>query len=530
MKTHKLKIKNVTFAIIQILLLILLSFSVFAIPVPKGIDGTIYRLDGLTQVIKGIPITITNLETGEIKNIVTGKGTFGRYSTTLEWVEGTKIQIKASNPINEIKRNTTITGIIHKFDLILNMSIPNLPPEIITENLGQINEEYLFEKQIEIFDWNDDKIIFSLQTKPEGMKITSQGKISWTPTKYQSGIHEITIVANDGELITTKTFQLIVMNTINETNNINQTEINPTKINNFGNRAGNTNLALETQSLTFLGSLPKSNLTTNKTNISKENKHLQIIKNPKITNQKTVYEYIQTNQHKGKTEIKILKNWLKEKGITVKDIIIEELNGNKWKEQKINPIYDDGKNIVFETNLKQNKLYAITIKEGVEILENKEQITNINPTRKIHGKIIIQGVDISKNPKITINTTNQIVDALVEKTDKKTIFYQATLKGNPEHATIKINYANKEIVQQINLYQEITTHDMTIKNNAFNLITGFVSGQGEVETNQIIHILALFAFTMLLGTAIYFNKKINKKNKEIKDDEKNKFNEQSKKN
>ncbi|MBA7579446.1 hypothetical protein ES708_21317 [subsurface metagenome] len=58
--------------------------------------------------------------------------------------------------------------------------------------------EYLYTYNVNTNDLEDDFLIYSLLTSPEGMTIdSSTGVITWTPTKEQIGGNEVTVKVND---------------------------------------------------------------------------------------------------------------------------------------------------------------------------------------------------------------------------------------------------------------------------------------------------------------------------------------------
>ncbi len=75
--------------------------------------------------------------------------------------------------------------------------IPNAPPGFVStppkESASQI---YLYE--VKTADPDGDAINYALSKAPEGMKISSYGKIEWTIKKEDRGTHEVVITADDG--------------------------------------------------------------------------------------------------------------------------------------------------------------------------------------------------------------------------------------------------------------------------------------------------------------------------------------------
>jgi hypothetical protein len=65
--------------------------SVNAIPVPLGVDGLIFALDGVTQVRSGVEFYVKNLDTEKIINGKIGHGSSGRYSVSISGNNGNNI-------------------------------------------------------------------------------------------------------------------------------------------------------------------------------------------------------------------------------------------------------------------------------------------------------------------------------------------------------------------------------------------------------------------------------------------------------
>lgn len=195
---------------IILLLVIILSSLVSAQPVPLGIDGRVFELDGISEVFSGIPIEIKNLETGELINLSSGKGTSGRYSAALNWEKGTQLSVRAFNPEHEIVRNTSLEGVIHKFDLLLNMTLQNYAPEITSNPMlfATEGEKYVYE--MIVFDWNKDIIKYDLLKAPEGMIIYDSGVIEWVPGNGVNEIEEVSIKVHDAEFTNTQNFSILV--------------------------------------------------------------------------------------------------------------------------------------------------------------------------------------------------------------------------------------------------------------------------------------------------------------------------------
>lgn len=213
MKTKKLSEMRITQFLVSLALALLLILIIIpntiATPIPMGIDGRVFRMDATTQVPKGIPMKIENLQTNEIIEFETGRGTSGRYSVALPWPKGTQISVTAYNPVNSASRTTILTGVIHKFDLVLNMSLPQLSPNITSQPKLSGTQHQMYIYQVVAFDWNEDLIEYSLEEHPKGMTIDNEsGIITWIPNSTQSGNYNVVVRASDGHGFSEQAFTI----------------------------------------------------------------------------------------------------------------------------------------------------------------------------------------------------------------------------------------------------------------------------------------------------------------------------------
>ena len=74
----------------------------------------------------------------------------------------------------------------------------NRPPEVSSIPVvdGNVNQDY--EYQVVASDPDGDNLTYSV-TAPEGLEIDSAGKITWTPSNEQVGLHEVIVGVSDGE-------------------------------------------------------------------------------------------------------------------------------------------------------------------------------------------------------------------------------------------------------------------------------------------------------------------------------------------
>ena len=197
-----------------ITLLILTARNVSSIPLPHGIEGKLYELDGVTEVRAGTDFSVTDMSTSETITGKTGRGGSGRYSVSLNGNDGDLIVIMAWNIANTANISLILGGVMSNVNLLLNMSLPNYPPKIISEpELSAIQDiEYVYD--VEASDYNEEDIlVYYLIHAPSGMEInTSTGRITWLPKNEQVGTQEVIIQVMDDEINDTQLFNITVAN------------------------------------------------------------------------------------------------------------------------------------------------------------------------------------------------------------------------------------------------------------------------------------------------------------------------------
>ena len=185
---------------------------VMAEDVPLGIDGHVYDADTLVPVPSWTIIDIINTDTSEVLSGTVGQGEPGRYSAALNWPLNTNITVRAGNPAHVVERNTTLSGIIHDFDLLLNMTLSSLPPNISSTPVTSALQHEQYTYAIQAYDWNNDALTYSLDVYPDGMAFAYGTTIEWTPLGGQAGDHDVTINVTDGTFTTPQSFTINVQN------------------------------------------------------------------------------------------------------------------------------------------------------------------------------------------------------------------------------------------------------------------------------------------------------------------------------
>ncbi|GEM_PF-6277306 len=196
--------------LIPLIILSLQAMQAYAVPLPQGIDGTIYDLDGLTKA-SNARFSIQNHNTGQTLSGITKTG---YYSVAINGNEGDMITITAWNIEHNTTRTITLNGVMHNVDLLLNMSLKSYSPQITSKPpvLATQNQPYRY--QVEALDPNNDLLTYTLLQAPATMAISQTGLISWVPSNDDalSGQAQIIIAVNDTASSTVQKYTLNILN------------------------------------------------------------------------------------------------------------------------------------------------------------------------------------------------------------------------------------------------------------------------------------------------------------------------------
>ena len=196
--------------LITIILLISLSFSL-AYPVPIGIDGVVYDLDNITWADNTVMFSVKDINSGYY--IEDNLRYDGSYSVAIKGDPGDIIIVRAWTPYHNISENITVEGVLHNFNLYLNLSIPNKAPKINSTPIIKAYEELLYKYNVEVNDDNGE-LFFSLEISPDNMTINNEtGLITWLPIEKDIGLHNVTVKVTDGEYDDEQSYILEVIET-----------------------------------------------------------------------------------------------------------------------------------------------------------------------------------------------------------------------------------------------------------------------------------------------------------------------------
>ncbi len=186
----------------------------FAMPIPLGVDGTIYELDGITPIQSTVDFSVKNLDNG---HTISGRSEKkGKYSVAISGNLGNTIEVKAWNRYNQVNTTFQLLGTLHDANLFLNMTFPPIEPIILSYPNTTALENSLWRYAIEAYDENQDQLSYALTQNPSGMIIdNSSGVLSWYPNQTHVGNHSIILSVSDGIFIVNQSFVLAVIDTNN---------------------------------------------------------------------------------------------------------------------------------------------------------------------------------------------------------------------------------------------------------------------------------------------------------------------------
>lgn len=142
------------------------------------------------------------------------------------WLTYTKSS-SSQNPTANLKGTPVSTGRyfvkLSAYDWIvsdtlsyyINVTATNSAPNITSTPVTTASEDIQYSYQVVASDPNGDAIIYSLDSKPQNMSISSTGLISWTPLQSNVGSHSIVVKVSDNKVSTTQSY-ILVVNAVND--------------------------------------------------------------------------------------------------------------------------------------------------------------------------------------------------------------------------------------------------------------------------------------------------------------------------
>jgi len=201
-RKNKIKVEAITIVATLFYIFITIGFA-SAQSMPLSIHGTVYELDGVTQVPQGTFIFINDTTSGYYAEGKTG--TFfnsGRYTASVQGNDGDEVVITASNGFNDVSLAVTLSGSMRNVNLLLNTTVPpqeNHAPEIVTQPLTQAFFGVFYRYDVNAFDADGDSLTYSLLENPPRMAINpSTGVIEWLPRIRDFGRKRVVVKVEDG--------------------------------------------------------------------------------------------------------------------------------------------------------------------------------------------------------------------------------------------------------------------------------------------------------------------------------------------
>ena len=93
---------------------------------------------------------------------------------------------------------------------VADNTVPNRSPEVTGDLVRGARVDVLYQIAVPITDPDGDTLTFSTDATIDGLSLSTDGVITWTPTSDQLGEHIISITASDGEFGVTLTSSIVV--------------------------------------------------------------------------------------------------------------------------------------------------------------------------------------------------------------------------------------------------------------------------------------------------------------------------------
>lgn len=390
---NKLEIRLGRTTYILLFIVITCSYFVFALPVPHGVEGIIYELDGITQVRKGIDFYVHNIDEGHIVSGKTGHGSSGRYSVALKGNDGDQVILKAWNKYNQANISFSLDGMMYHVNLLLNMTYPPIKPNITSYPITNATEGQTYSYDVEAFDENEDVLEYSLIVSPENMNINqSEGLITWIPAQEDIGNISVVVEVSDGDLTDQQEFTIYVYENSDEEDDDDKENGNPNsneehEKNNKKDSSGGGGGGSSFNKQLAEGKLKQGNkkVKLKIKELKERPKNIQKIS-------RRVYKYLSiedlsnADAEEISIDFKVDLKWLSERGLRDHDIVLSRYTKEGWKDLETRDVKKDAKFVYYIAKTPGLSYFAITVKEGVFVDEEIEySSSNIKEPFHISG-------------------------------------------------------------------------------------------------------------------------------------------------
>ena len=509
------KIKNIK-AMACILLFVLMALKSYAVPVPHGIDGYVYDLDGITPAAN-IYFSINDTTTGEF---IQGKTKAnGRYSVALNGNNGNIIVIKVWNEYNTNNRTINLEGVMHNVNLLLNMTIPELPPNIISEPIttAYVSEWYFY--QVNATDPNNDELQYNLLEKPKNMHINKTGFIKWKPSKKHVGEKKVIVEVSDNSLSTVQMFNIIVYASqeynsqssggsgVYVSNIFPKENTEDIKEKQEETREGRTKERILTE-----GTIRKTSSTIEKITLNnKKDIKLNVEDLPRRPDKvrgldKKVYTYLEIKAEESikeaediKIQFKVKEKWLEENRAGVDDIILSRYVDNRWERLETSYLSSKGGYAYYEAKTSGFSYFAISLNE----IKEPDRIIVTGPKEQY----IISGIIYKNNRK---TQAEKVSLKIININTKEVIETKTGIGNNPGayYIVIKGNYEDKINIEvkgfdyaktSIILTGDMKDVNLVLNNNGLSVITGYAFADMELNKKESVVILTAMLILIIMS-------------------------------
>ena len=136
----------------------------------------------------------------------------GRYAVAVPGSAGNTLIITAWNHDHSTSRVVTLNGVAKNVNLLLNMTLQNTAPRIVSQPPASVQEDTQLAHQVDAVDDEGDPLSYVLQSGPPGMIFSAQGLLSWLPDNDAVGVHQVVVAVSDDSLQAEQAFELEVLN------------------------------------------------------------------------------------------------------------------------------------------------------------------------------------------------------------------------------------------------------------------------------------------------------------------------------
>jgi len=535
-------LKGIEYLILVVVILSASASTIHGLPTPHGVSGYILELDDVTQVRAGTHFSVEDTTTGSYIEGVSGRGINpGKYSVAINGNDGDAVILRAWTAYNSANLTFTLSGVMRNVNMMLNTSLPPLPPFFITSPVTSATESYLYTYQVQATDPNDDILFYSLVNNPIAMDInTESGLISWIPSAADAGNQTVIVSVSDGIYAVNQSFTISVAALPPE--EIPQPgPITPSISTNSGGGGGGSGGGLKKMNMSQKEQKVIIVLNTEESPISQvilrlrnitQGIGINITKLPyrpdgTKTLTKKVYQYLKIDKQnlndenikEAEIEFIVEKSWIEKNKAKDNDVVLNHYTKSGWNELDTVNVSKDAMFVYYQANTSGFSFFAISLKYAVQLIENITSNTILNPF-SLYG--IVYKTETQQMPAGTpfiIENTNtgETVDGITGIGPNPGA-YSVVMHGHEgDLVSIKIGSDNYNASFSTILRQDTNTINFLLNEE----MGGFVPMTKEnVYLSRISHVRTIvfinsaLIIVILLVSLILFIQKIRRKNNE----------------